>query len=189
MASCGDFSSHCTHWPWHHGFWSFCFQRSELQTQHFGLSQSRHHHSVACMERALRMESPFPASEPADSQCSRPCWWHEGNSYHSYKARRAVELKFQLLYAVLLSLPFIGIRMMYSVISILAPSKSLNPTSGSVGIRVGLSFIPELIAMLALVYAGLATLTLRREVKNTVEGEMHSAPRSRDNPSKLERGL
>jgi hypothetical protein len=79
--------------------------------------------------------------------------------------------------------------MMYSVISILAPSKSLNPTSGSLGLRVGLSFIPELIAMLALVYVGLATHTLRREVKDTGEREMHSAPQSRDNPSKLERGL
>jgi hypothetical protein len=78
---------------------------------------------------------------------------------------------------------------MYSVISILAPSKSLNPTRGSTGLKVGLSFIPELIAMLALVYAGLVTHKLRREVKNTVEEDMHSAPQSRDNPSKLEGGL
>jgi hypothetical protein len=78
--------------------------------------------------------------------------------------------------------------MMYSVISILAPSKSLNPTSGSYGLRIGLSFIPELIAMLALVYAGLTTHTLRREVKNTIEGEMEPTHRSKNNPSQLERG-
>jgi hypothetical protein len=78
---------------------------------------------------------------------------------------------------------------MYSVISILAPSKSLNPTSGSIGLRIGLSFVPELIAVLVLVCAGLATHTLRREVKNTIEGERHFAHPSRDNPSKLERGL
>lgn len=93
----------------------------------------------------------------------------------------------KLLYAVLSSLPFIGIRMMYSVISILAPSKSVNPTSGSYGLRIGLGFIPELIAMLALVYAGLTTHSLRREVKNTI-GEMEPTHRSKNNPSQLERG-
>jgi len=42
--------------------------------------------------------------------------------------------------------------------------------------------------MLALVYAGLTTHTLRREVKNTIEGEMEPTHRSKNNPSQLERG-
>lgn len=94
MASCGDFPSHCTHWSRHHGSWSFSFQRSERQTQHFGPPQSRHHNSVACLDRALRMKSPFPTSEPAGRQCSRFCWWHEGNSCHSFRARRIANLQF-----------------------------------------------------------------------------------------------
>ncbi len=92
----------------------------------------------------------------------------------------------QLLYAVLFSLPFAGIRMVYSVVSILAPSKNLNPTNGAIGFRVGLSFIPELIAILAFVYVGLATHMLRRGVKNTVEGQIRSVHGSRGEASKLE---
>jgi len=95
----------------------------------------------------------------------------------------------QLLYAVLFSLPFAGIRMVYSVISIVAPSKSLNPTTGAVGLRIGLSFIPELIAILALTFAGLATHTLRREVKQTREGQVLSVHGGGRDDSKLERGV
>jgi hypothetical protein len=83
MAYCSELSSHCTHWPRHHGFWCFSFQRSERQTQHLDSSESRHNRPFACLGRALRMEYPFPASEPANSQCSRLCWWHEGKSYRS----------------------------------------------------------------------------------------------------------
>ncbi|KAE9380391.1 hypothetical protein N431DRAFT_522467 [Stipitochalara longipes BDJ] len=95
----------------------------------------------------------------------------------------------KLLYAVLFSLPFAGIRMVYSVISILAPSKSLNPTTGAIGLRIGLSFIPELIAILALTYVGLATHKLRRDVKGAGEGQARSTRLSRRDPSKLERGV
>jgi hypothetical protein len=95
----------------------------------------------------------------------------------------------QILYAVLFSLPFTGIRMMYGVVSILAPSKNLNPTNGAIGFRISLSFIPELIAILAFVYVGLATHTLRRDIKNTVEREVQPAHRYREDPSKLERGV
>jgi hypothetical protein len=90
---------------------------------------------------------------------------------------------------VLFSLPFAGIRMMYGVVSILAPSKSLNPTNGAIGFRIGLSFMPELIAILAFVYVGLATHTLRRDIRNTVEGEIQPAHQYRENPSKLERSV
>jgi hypothetical protein len=89
---------------------------------------------------------------------------------------------------VLFSLPFVGIRMVYSVVSILAPSTALNPTSGAIGLRIGLSFIPELIATLAMVYTGLATHSLRRYVKNTVEGRVQRPHRNINDPSKMERG-
>lgn len=52
--------------------------------------------------------------------------------------------------------------MMYSTVSILAPSKSLSPVNASVGLRVGLSFIPELIVVIGFVVAGILTRHVRR---------------------------
>lgn len=78
--------------------------------------------------------------------------------------------------------------MMYSVVSILAPSKNLNPTTGAVGFKTGLSFLPELIAILAFVYVGLATHSLRRDGKNAFEGEVQRSHQIGEDPSKLERG-
>jgi hypothetical protein len=58
--------------------------------------------------------------------------------------------------------------MLYSIISILAPSKSLNPENGTMGLKIGLSFIPELIAILGFAFVGLATHKLQRAVKETL---------------------
>ena len=90
----------------------------------------------------------------------------------------------KILYALLFSLPFVGIRMIYTVISILAPSTSLNPISGAIGLRIGLSFIPELVAILAYVYAGLTTHMLRRDMKRICQ---RAAPRAYEN-IQMERG-
>lgn len=87
-------------------------------------------------------------------------------------------IKLKILYALLFSLPFIGLRMMYSVISILAPSSSLNPIGGAIGLRIGLSFMPELISVLAYIYAGLVTHTLNRAVKTV---NKRAAPRTFEN--------
>jgi len=79
--------------------------------------------------------------------------------------------------------------MVYAVVSIIAPSKNLNPITGAIGFRIGLSFIPELIAILALTFVGLATHTLRREVKTTIGGQVRAIDMGRRDPSKLERGV
>jgi hypothetical protein len=76
--------------------------------------------------------------------------------------------------------------MVYSVISILAPSQNLNPITGAIGLRIGLNFIPELIAILAFVCVGLATHNLRRTVKDTPEGEVQILHRRRERSSMTE---
>ena len=79
--------------------------------------------------------------------------------------------------------------MIYSVVSIVSPSKSINPITGAIGYKIGLSFIPELIAVLALAFVGLATHTLRREVKSTIDGQVRAVNTSGHEASKLERGI
>lgn len=51
---------------------------------------------------------------------------------------------------------------MYSTIAILAPSKNLSVVNAALGLKLGLSFIPELIAAIALVVVGLLTRQVRR---------------------------
>ncbi|KUJ23609.1 uncharacterized protein LY89DRAFT_187767 [Mollisia scopiformis] len=63
----------------------------------------------------------------------------------------------KLLYAIGFSLPFVGMRVMYSLVSILAPSKSLSPVSAALGLKLALSFIPELIAVITFVVVGILT--------------------------------
>jgi len=92
----------------------------------------------------------------------------------------------KILYVVLFSLPFAGIRMLYSVISILSPSKSLNLESGAIGLKIGLSFIPELIVILAFLFVGLATHRLRSMVKKALRHEVQSNQGYRARPSKME---
>ncbi|KAE8448754.1 hypothetical protein EG329_008970 [Mollisiaceae sp. DMI_Dod_QoI] len=74
----------------------------------------------------------------------------------------------KLLYATLFALPFVGIRVMYSTIAILAPSKNLSVMNTALGLKLGLSFIPELIAAIALVVVGLLTRRVGR-VQRDVE--------------------
>lgn len=64
--------------------------------------------------------------------------------------------------------------MLYSVISILAPTKELNPVTGAIGLRIGLEFMPELIIVIAFVVVGLATRDIRREAANKEHVQMSS---------------
>ncbi len=72
-----------------------------------------------------------------------------------------------MLYAVLFTLPFAGIRILEATVAILAPSKNLSLSYAVIGLKVGLSFVPELIAALALLAGGLIT----RNVTSTVLSE------------------
>ncbi|KAH7418092.1 hypothetical protein BKA64DRAFT_700629 [Cadophora sp. MPI-SDFR-AT-0126] len=80
----------------------------------------------------------------------------------------------KLLYAVLFSLPFVFVRLMYSVISIFSPSRDLNPVSGSLGLKIGLSFLMELIVVIAFTFVGLATHGIRLRVERTKHTRMRS---------------
>jgi len=62
-----------------------------------------------------------------------------------------------LLYAVLVSLVPTGIRVIYSVVAFFVDSSTLNPITGSLAIRVVLSVVPEMVAVIILLGAGLMT--------------------------------
>jgi hypothetical protein len=61
------------------------------------------------------------------------------------------------LYAVLVSLVPTGIRVIYSVVAFFVDSSTLNPITGSLAIRVVLSVVPEMVAVIILLGAGLMT--------------------------------
>jgi hypothetical protein len=63
----------------------------------------------------------------------------------------------QLLHAVLASLIFYGIRVTYSLVAVSTQKKSLSPINGSLAVRVILSFLPELIMTVILLFAGYKT--------------------------------
>ncbi|CAG8898776.1 unnamed protein product [Penicillium egyptiacum] len=62
-----------------------------------------------------------------------------------------------LLMAVAFSLVFIGIRVFYSLAALCTQRASLNPVTGSLAIRLVLGFLPEMIATLAYIFAGIRT--------------------------------
>ncbi|GIJ92532.1 hypothetical protein Asppvi_001810 [Aspergillus pseudoviridinutans] len=62
-----------------------------------------------------------------------------------------------LITAVAFSLVFIGIRVFYSLAALCTQRASLNPVTGSLAIRVVLGFLPEVIAALAYIFAGMKT--------------------------------
>lgn len=57
----------------------------------------------------------------------------------------------------MVSLVFIGVRVFYSVVTLSTRDAYLNPTTGSMAIRVVLAFFPELIATIIYIAAGLKT--------------------------------
>ncbi|KAL7896631.1 hypothetical protein HDV63DRAFT_68799 [Trichoderma sp. SZMC 28014] len=69
----------------------------------------------------------------------------------------------RLLWAVIVSDIFSGIRVIYSLIALVTKDKNLNPQTGTLAIRVILGLIPELISALTFVTAGLATRHVNRE--------------------------
>jgi hypothetical protein len=80
----------------------------------------------------------------------------------------------KLLFAVLLALIPIFIRVIYGVLPIFTQDADLNAVTGSIGYRVALGMIPELSATLFFVTAGYSTLdikqTLNIDYKRTYAG-------------------
>ncbi|THC93877.1 hypothetical protein EYZ11_006629 [Aspergillus tanneri] len=87
-----------------------------------------------------------------------------------------------LLMAVAFSLVFIGIRVFYSLTALCTQRASLNPVTGSLAIRVVLGFLPEVIATLAYIFAGIRTQGAAL-LAHVEEEEMVSVPpKSRAQP-------
>ncbi|KAK7730351.1 hypothetical protein SLS53_009051 [Cytospora paraplurivora] len=63
-----------------------------------------------------------------------------------------------LLYSVVFSLMFIGIRVLYSLVAFSTQEPYLNPATGALTIRVLLSFLPELIATCSFITAGIVSV-------------------------------
>lgn len=69
----------------------------------------------------------------------------------------------QLLWSVLVSDIFSGIRVIYALIELVTQDKSLNPLTGSLTLRVIFSLLPELISVVAFITAGILTRNVVQE--------------------------
>lgn len=67
-------------------------------------------------------------------------------------------------------MPFIGIRVLYSLVAFVSQTPSLNPATGSVGVHVGLILVPELIATMILLVFGWRTRNGRSLEKDSENG-------------------
>lgn len=70
---------------------------------------------------------------------------------------------FQLLVATLIALFFFGVRIVYTVVATFSGSSTLNPSTGSLAVRVCLRIVPEMLATVAFVAAGLLTRNIKHE--------------------------
>lgn len=52
--------------------------------------------------------------------------------------------------------------MFYTVVALFTQSVNLNPVTGSLGLRVGFDFVPELVSTLVFITVGLLTYHIRR---------------------------
>ncbi|KAI0157249.1 hypothetical protein GGR57DRAFT_60972 [Xylariaceae sp. FL1272] len=62
-----------------------------------------------------------------------------------------------LIFAVAIAMPFLGIRLFASLVYFFANTKSLNPVTGSLGLKVGLVVFEELLISVLYLGAGLVT--------------------------------
>ncbi|KAI8963492.1 hypothetical protein F5Y11DRAFT_319405 [Daldinia sp. FL1419] len=67
----------------------------------------------------------------------------------------------KLLLAVTISLPFLGIRVLDRMVYFYTQNPELNPVTGSLGLRVGLEVIEEIIVTLLFIVVGIATRNVR----------------------------
>ncbi|CAG8153467.1 unnamed protein product [Penicillium salamii] len=74
-----------------------------------------------------------------------------------------------LLSTVSFALVFIGIRVFYSLVYLCTQNPSLNPTTGSLAVRVILGFLSELIAVLAFLVVGLMTRNASKQTRERID--------------------
>lgn len=73
--------------------------------------------------------------------------------------------KSQLLWYAIVSLVFIGIRILYSLVAVVSQEQALSPASGKLAVRVMLSLLPELICVVILVLSGISTRKILQSPK------------------------
>lgn len=71
----------------------------------------------------------------------------------------------RLVYAVLFSVPFIGIRIIVSLVYFATQNQTLSPVAGRMGVKVGLGFIEELLVSVAFVVVGVVTRNIGKTHK------------------------
>ncbi|KAM5355074.1 hypothetical protein ACJ41O_001720 [Fusarium nematophilum] len=69
----------------------------------------------------------------------------------------------RLLLAVLITLPFVGIRVMATFIYVITENQSLSAMTGTLGARVGLYIFEEITATLIMVGVGIVTRNIRKQ--------------------------
>lgn len=69
----------------------------------------------------------------------------------------------QLLLSCTVALVFTGIRVIYSLVALVTQNPTLSPATGSLAVRVVLSFLPELISTLILLVGGILTRDIRKD--------------------------
>lgn len=63
----------------------------------------------------------------------------------------------KLLVAATISIPLLGIRVLERLVYFFTQNQELNPVTGSLGLRVGLEVIEEIIVTLSLIISGIMT--------------------------------
>ncbi|KAI2779906.1 hypothetical protein F4815DRAFT_471562 [Daldinia loculata] len=67
----------------------------------------------------------------------------------------------KLLLAAAIAIPFLGIRVLERVVYFFTQNQELNPVTGSLGLRVGLEVIEEIIVTLLFVFTGIMTRNIK----------------------------
>ncbi|KAL7956592.1 hypothetical protein V8C34DRAFT_210701 [Trichoderma compactum] len=89
--------------------------------------------------------------------------WALAHPAKSQKSKSSIAAGTRLLWSVLISDVFSGIRVLYTLVSLVTQDETLNPLTGSRTTRVLLSLIPELVCVLAFLTAGFITRNAARD--------------------------
>jgi ABC-type Co2+ transport system permease subunit len=73
----------------------------------------------------------------------------------------------RLLYSVLAALPFVAVRVIYSVVYAFTLKPSLSTLTGTFAVKFVLIFLVQLVAACCLIAGGLFTLDIKQEIRST----------------------
>ncbi|KAE8382005.1 hypothetical protein BDV26DRAFT_300481 [Aspergillus bertholletiae] len=81
----------------------------------------------------------------------------------------------KLMYGALTAIVFAGVRVIYNLVAVCTQRKDLSSVFGSIAVRVVLVFLPEALAALSMILAGLWTRNIRKHNKTMQKEEFMSA--------------